>query len=149
MDIIVDLNRDTDTVALTDAEAAGKYDLILYVVLGQGLLEQLNDLLRALQVAGGSDTNLNEYHILHLGQNGICEELCCALRCDGIEIIVDGDTNTLLALTHAEGAAEIDLVADVVLGDQSLKLFYHLAGAFDMAGATDTNCDFKHDMLPL
>ena len=62
-----------------------------------------------------------------------------------MEGIVNCYAYTLLALTHTEGAAELYLLTKIILSDEILKLLYYLARALDMAGATDTNCDFKHN----
>ena len=51
-----------------------------------------------------------------------------------IEGIVNGDADALLALTHAECAAEFNLVAEIVLRDKLLQLLYHLTGTLDVAG---------------
>ena len=64
VDVIVDLNGDTDTVAFADTEAAGKHYLIRKRVLLDRLLQKLYYVLRALEMTGGTDTNLNENHIL-------------------------------------------------------------------------------------
>ena len=58
-------------------------------------------------------------------------------------------TYALLTLAHAEGAAKLYFIAEIILGYQILKLLYYLARALDMAGATYTNCDLKHIFLPL
>ena len=65
-----------------------------------------------------------------------------------MEHLVHGDANTLLALSHAEGTAQLYLVTEVMLGDEALKLGYDLARALDVAGATDTNDNFHHDVFP-
>ena len=65
-----------------------------------------------------------------------------------MEDLVHGDTNTLLALTHAEGTAQLYLVPEVMLGDEALKLGYDLARALNVAGATDTNDNFHHNVFP-
>ena len=39
-----------------------------------------------------------------------------------MECIINGNANTLLALTHAEGTAQLYLVTEVMLGDEILKL---------------------------
>ena len=61
-----------------------------------------------------------------------------------MELFTNGYAYALLALTHAEGAAKLYLLAYVVLCDKALKLFNYLTRALDVAGATDTYCDFKH-----
>ena len=61
-----------------------------------------------------------------------------------MELVVNSYTYALLAVAHAEGAAEINLLANVILSDELLKLSYYLARALDVTGATDTYCDFKH-----
>jgi hypothetical protein len=61
-----------------------------------------------------------------------------------MEGVVHGNAHTLLALAHAEGAAQLYLLTEVMLGNEALELLYDLARALDVAGATDTNCDFQH-----
>ena len=63
-----------------------------------------------------------------------------------MEGIVNGYANTLLALTHTEGAAELYLLTKIILSDEILKLLYYLARALDMAGATYTHSYFKHNI---
>jgi hypothetical protein len=58
-------------------------------------------------------------------------------------------TYALLTLAHAEGAAKLYLIAEIILGNQILKLLYYLTRTLDVAGASDTNCNFKHNILPL
>ena len=86
--------------------------------------------------------------ILHLGQDFLGEEILYGIGRDRMEDLVNGDTNTLLALTHAEGTAQLYLVTDVMLGNEALKLGYDLARALNVAGATDTNDNFHHDVFP-
>jgi hypothetical protein len=149
VNVVVDLHGHADAVALSDAEAAGKHDLVLNTVLLHCRLKKLDDILRALEVAGRADANLYEQHFLHLCKNLLSEELTNALGGDRIEGVVHRYANTLLALAHAEGAAKLHLVTELVFGNQILKLFYYLTGALDVAGASDTNCNFKHIILPL
>ena len=65
-----------------------------------------------------------------------------------MEGIVDGYAYALLTLAHAEDAAELHLVAETVFGYQTLKLLDHLTRTLDVAGASDTNCNFKQNILP-
>jgi hypothetical protein len=65
-----------------------------------------------------------------------------------VEGVIYRYTYALLTLAHAEGAAKLYLVAKAVLDDQILKLLYYLTGTLDVAGASDTNCNFKHNILP-
>jgi hypothetical protein len=65
-----------------------------------------------------------------------------------MEFVVDGHANALLALTHAEGAAQLYLFSEIMFRDQILQLLDHLARTLDVAGATDTNCNFQHAILP-
>ena len=44
-----------------------------------------------------------------------------------MEGVVDRYANALLALAHAEGSAKLDLVAEIVLMDEILELFYNLS----------------------
>jgi len=66
-----------------------------------------------------------------------------------MEGVVYRYTYSLLALSHAEGAAKLYLVTEIVLGNQILKLLYYLTRALDVAGASDTNCDLYHNYIPL
>ena len=61
-----------------------------------------------------------------------------------MEGVVHGHTHALLALAHAEGAAQFHFLTKLMLGDKALKLRYDLTRALDVAGATDANCDFQH-----
>ena len=62
VNVIIYLNGNSDTVALSDAEATGKYDLVFEMMFFNSILHKFHDILRALQVTGGADTNLNEHH---------------------------------------------------------------------------------------
>ena len=66
-----------------------------------------------------------------------------------MEGVIHRYTYALLALAHAEGAAKLYLVAEIVFSDQILKLLYYLTRTLDVAGASDTNCNFKHNIFPL
>ena len=65
-----------------------------------------------------------------------------------MEGVIDRYAYALLTLAHAEGAAKLHLITEIVFSDQILKLFYYLTRTLDVAGASDTNCNFKHDILP-
>ena len=65
-----------------------------------------------------------------------------------MEGVIDRYADALLALAHAEGAAQLNLVSKVIFGDQILELLDDLAGALDVAGASDTICNFKLNILP-
>jgi hypothetical protein len=58
-------------------------------------------------------------------------------------------TYALLTSAHAEGAAKLYLITEIVFSDQILKLLYYLTRTLDMAGASDANRNFKHTVLPL
>ena len=60
VDIVVYLNGNADSVAFTYAKAAGKNDIVVYLMLCNCLLKKLNDLLGALKMAGRAYANLNE-----------------------------------------------------------------------------------------
>jgi hypothetical protein len=59
-----------------------------------------------------------------------------------MKFIVDSNTHALLAITHTERSAKLNLVADIVFSNEILKLFNDLTGSFNVAGATDTNSNF-------
>ena len=84
--------------------------------------------------------------VLYLCENFVIEELCNAFGSYGMEGVIYGYAYTLLALAHAKGAGKLNLFAKVVIRDKLLKLLYHLARALDVAGASNTNCDFKHNV---
>ena len=56
-----------------------------------------------------------------------------------MDYIIHGDADAKLALVQAERAAQFNLVADVVLGNQFLQLLDDLTGTFDVAGRADTD----------
>ena len=66
-----------------------------------------------------------------------------------MEGVIDRYAYTLLAFAHTEGATKLNLISELVFCDQILELFYYLAGTLDVAGASDTNCNFKHIIFPL
>ena len=65
-----------------------------------------------------------------------------------MELFVNVYAYALLALTHAEGAAKLNLIAYVMLRNKSLKLLNYLTRSLYVAGATDTYCNFKHCFSP-
>ena len=134
MNIVVNLHGNSCTVTLADTEAAGKNYVILDVVLLNCALDHFYDRVRALEMTGGTDTNLNDKHILYLRQDLVCEELAYGCGSYRVERVVNGNANTLLAVAEAEGATKLYLITYVVLLDQLLKLLYHLTGSLDMAG---------------
>ena len=85
---------------------------------------------------------------LHLSQNFLGKELANVLGRNGMEGVVYGDAYALLALAHAEGAAKLYLVANLMFGDEILQLLNNLTRTLDVAGATNTNSNFKHNILP-
>ena len=64
-----------------------------------------------------------------------------------MEGVVYHDAYALLALTKAEGAAKLYLILQLVLRDQLLQLLHYLTGSFDVAGASNTNCNFHKSFL--
>ena len=85
---------------------------------------------------------------LNLSENFLGEEIVNGLGGNGEELVVNGYAHALLALAHAEGAAELYLLTEILLCEEILKLLNYLTRTLDVAGATDTNCDFKHNILP-
>ena len=65
MDLVIYLNGHARAVAFANAEASCEHHFILKMMLGNGALQKRNDLRRAFQMAGGTDANLNDQHILH------------------------------------------------------------------------------------
>ena len=65
-----------------------------------------------------------------------------------MEGVIERYAYALLTLAHAVGAAKLHLVAKIVFADQILKLLYYLTRALDVAGASDTNCNFNHIIFP-
>ena len=64
VNVIVYLDGNADAVALSNAKAAGKNDLILDMMLRYRLLKKLYNILRALEMTRRTDTNLNKQHKL-------------------------------------------------------------------------------------
>ena len=62
MNVIVDLYRNADAVALADAKATGKYNLIFDVIFFNRAFKQFYNLRGTLKVTRGSHTNLDEQH---------------------------------------------------------------------------------------
>ena len=63
VNVIVYLHGNTDAVALSDTKATGKHDLILNMMFLYGFFKKLYNILRALEVAGRANANLNEQNI--------------------------------------------------------------------------------------
>ena len=118
------------------------------MMIFHGFLQKLHDLGRAFKMAGAANANLNDQHNLYLCQNFFLEEIADGVRGNGMKAIIYRYTHTLLTFAHTEGSPKLNLVAKVVFGDQILKLFYYLTRSFDVAGASDTNCNF-HNFIPL
>ena len=72
VNIIVYLNGNADAVALSNTEATGKHYLIVDVMFFNGFLEKLYNILRALEMTGGADANLNEQHSLIPSKELLC-----------------------------------------------------------------------------
>ena len=90
---------------------------------------------------------LPEKRIAFTGQwrrHVVVKEHLGGLGGNGVELVVYRDAYALLALAHAEGAAQVHLLLQAVVGDQLLKLLDHLTGPLYVAGTTDTHCNF-HD----
>ena len=87
--------------------------------------------------------------ILYPCQNFLGEELPYVFGRNGMEGVIDRYAYSLLAIAHAEGAAERYAIAKMILCDQVLKLRYYLTRALDVARASDANRNFKHNILPL
>ena len=49
------------------------------------------------------------------------------------------DAHPLLAFPHAEGAAQFNLITQILFGNQLLQLLHHRAGTLDMTGRTNAN----------
>ncbi len=60
--VIIDLHCNTYAVALTDAKTAGKHNVVGKLMLIYCFLQELNYLLRALDMAGASYTDLYYEH---------------------------------------------------------------------------------------
>ena len=76
------------------------------------------------------------------------EELSYVFGSNRMEGVIYRYAYALLALAYAEGAAKLYLITETRLGNQILKLLYYLTRTLDVAGASDTNCNFKHNILP-
>jgi hypothetical protein len=80
--------------------------------------------------------------LLHLRKNVIVEELIDRIGRNGEELAVHGYANSLLAVAQAEGAAEFDLIFDVVGTNEILQELNDLTGAFQVAGTADAYGNF-------
>jgi hypothetical protein len=146
--LVVNLNGNARAVAFTYAKAAAKHYFILKISFFNGFPKKLHYLLRAFKVAGASNTNLNDHHILYLSKNFFCKEISYRFGGYGIEFVVNRYANAFLASAHAERAAKVYFIFNLVLSNKLLELLYYLARAFDVARATDTYCNF-HFIYPL
>ena len=63
VNIIVDLHGNADSVAFTYAEASREDYFFFDMVLSDRILEQPNDLRRALKMTGRTNTDLNNQHL--------------------------------------------------------------------------------------
>jgi hypothetical protein len=79
---------------------------------------------------------------LNFGKDFLFEELLGGLGRQGIQLVIQSDVDAVDAVAHAEGAAQLYLVLQVVFLDQVLKLFHDLAGTLKMAGAPNANSTF-------
>ena len=114
VNVIIDLYRNANAVALADAKATGKYNLIFDVIFFNGAFKQFYNLRGALQVTRGSHANLNEQHNLHLCQNFVCEELVNGFGSYGVEGVVNGYANAHLAFAHAKCATKLYFITKIV-----------------------------------
>ena len=64
VNVIVYLHGNTDAVALSDAKATGKHNLILDMMFLHGFFKKLHNIGRALEMARRANTNLYEQHVL-------------------------------------------------------------------------------------
>lgn len=62
-----------------------------------------------------------------------------SLGSDGIHDTVQAGADAVLAVAHAEGGVEIDLILQVVLVDEALEGLGDLLGAFQVAGTSDAD----------
>ena len=122
MNVIIYLYGNTDTVALSDTEAAGKHYLIVDIIFLHGFFKKLYNIFGALEVARRADTNLNEQHILYLCQNFFSEEISYVFGSNGVEGVIYRYTYAFLTFTHAEGAAKLNLITEIILSYYILKL---------------------------
>jgi hypothetical protein len=142
VDLIVHLDSHAVSVTLSDAEAAGKNNIVFNVIFCNCALKKPNNCFGALEMAGRANTNLNDQHIfLYLCGNFVLKKLTDGLGRNGVELLVYHNANALLAIAKAESAAKLNLIAKVIIGDQTLKLFNDLTGTFDVAGTSDTYCN--------
>lgn len=51
-----------------------------------------------------------------------------------MNLVVNANANASLAILHAEGSAEHNLIFEAIIGNKLLKAFNNLARAFEMAG---------------
>ena len=64
VNIVVNLNGNANSVTFSDTEASGKDYVVLNVMLRNSGLKHFYYGFRALEMAGGTNTNLNKQHIL-------------------------------------------------------------------------------------
>jgi hypothetical protein len=64
-----------------------------------------------------------------------------------VKSVVYRNANATLTVAKAECSAKLYLLSEAMLCNQTLKLFYNLARTLDVAGASDTYCNF-HNLIP-
>ena len=64
-----------------------------------------------------------------------------------MECVVEKHTNPLLTISEAKRAAKFDLVANIILGNQILKLFNDITRALNVTTTSNTNNYFHKTIL--
>ena len=115
MNIVVNLNGNANSVTFSDTEASGKDYVVLNVMLRNSGLKHFYYGFRALEMAGGTNTNLYYKHKLYLCQNLVCEKLAYGFGTYGMKRLVNLNANALLTVTKSESTAKINLITKVII----------------------------------
>ncbi len=126
IDLVIDLDGNSDAITFTDAKAARKRNLIAYSGFLNGILQKLHYFRRALQIAGAPDADLY-CHILYLCANVCLEEFFDCVGGYGIKFVINRYAYALLTFAEAECGSKLDLIAEVVLCNKILELFNYLS----------------------
>ena len=74
-----------------------------------------------------------------LREDLVVEQFVGRLGRDGVRRAVDRHADALAAVAHAEFSAQLDLVGQIVLGDELLEAVHDALRSQQMAGAADTD----------
>lgn len=127
INVVVDGNGYALSVTLAKTKTSRKYYFAFEMSLFDLASKHIDYLLRAFKMARTANANSDDYHLFYLCKNLLFEEFVGSFGREREERVVNRNAHSLLALAHAERAAEFHLFFEVVLGNEILKLLYDLS----------------------